>query len=190
MVYAPCKGGQRVREQGAARSISSLLARCRSAPGVEGHRAAASAQAASYGLPSHWRGLTAKLTANRANSCRSLATSADECELSTCIDGWQRTAMDGRGRVRSSPVAPGRSLHGPDGVARLPPSRRSSAARPRFVIGGSSPQRDARPLPFGLAHTRRMSAAITSSRAQDAAARRPARRLAHCPHAPGAAGAG
>jgi hypothetical protein len=67
------------------------------------------------------RWLTAKLTANRVNSCRSLATSADEHELSSCIDGWQRTALDGRGRVRSSPVAAGHKSP-PSGCGR-PPAR-------------------------------------------------------------------
>jgi hypothetical protein len=63
-------------------------------------------QAGSYGLQRHEHGLTAKLTANRANSCYSLATSADQYELSSCIDGWRRTALDSRGRVRGSPVIP------------------------------------------------------------------------------------
>jgi hypothetical protein len=54
----------------------------------------------------HLQRLTAKLTAKRANSCRSLATSADEDELCSCSDGWRRTALDGRGRVRSPLLYP------------------------------------------------------------------------------------
>jgi hypothetical protein len=50
--------------------------------------------------------LTAKLTANPANSCHSLATSADEHESPTCIDGRPRTRLDGRGRVRSPLLYP------------------------------------------------------------------------------------
>jgi hypothetical protein len=52
--------------------------------------------------------LTAKLTANRSDSCRSVATSADEHEPSTCRDGRQRTTLDGRGRVRRPPLRPAR----------------------------------------------------------------------------------
>ena len=58
------------------------------------------------GLPSRPTTVTAKLTANRSDSCRSAATPADEYEPSSCIDGWQRTALDGRVRVRSSLVTP------------------------------------------------------------------------------------
>jgi hypothetical protein len=49
--------------------------------------------------------LTANLTANRSDSCRSMATATYEPEPSSCRDGWQRTAPDGWGRVRSPPVA-------------------------------------------------------------------------------------
>jgi hypothetical protein len=45
------------------------------------------------------QGLTVKLTANRSDSRRSAGISADEHESPTCIDGRQRTALDGRGRV-------------------------------------------------------------------------------------------
>jgi hypothetical protein len=51
------------------------------------------------GVSRWWSTLTAKLTANQVNSCRSLATSADEHDPSSCINGRQRTALDGRGRV-------------------------------------------------------------------------------------------
>jgi hypothetical protein len=50
--------------------------------------------------------LTAKLTANRSDLCHSAATSADEDEPSSCIDGPQRTALDGRARVRSPLLCP------------------------------------------------------------------------------------
>jgi hypothetical protein len=58
------------------------------------------------GVSRWWSTLTAKLTANRSDSCRSAATSADEHEPSTYIDGRQRTALDGRGRVRSPLLYP------------------------------------------------------------------------------------
>jgi hypothetical protein len=38
------------------------------------------------------------LTANRSDLSRSMATSTDEPEPATCIDGRQRTALDGPGR--------------------------------------------------------------------------------------------
>jgi hypothetical protein len=50
--------------------------------------------------------LTAKLTANCSDSCCCAATSVDEDERSTCRDGRQRTALDGRGRVRSPLLYP------------------------------------------------------------------------------------
>jgi hypothetical protein len=79
------------------------------------------------------RDLTAKLPANRSDSCRSAATSADEHERSTCRDGRQRTTLDGRGRVRSPPVlvgfSPGQQL------------LRCCAAGPRGRPGGARRQR-------------------------------------------------
>jgi hypothetical protein len=65
---------------------------------VSHHRAAS--------FPSIRRDLTAKLTANHSDPRRCPATSADEQEPSTCRDGQQRTALDARGRVGSSPVTP------------------------------------------------------------------------------------
>jgi hypothetical protein len=50
--------------------------------------------------------LTAKVTANGSDSCRSGATQADSRKPFTCIDGLQRTALDRPGRVRSPPVTP------------------------------------------------------------------------------------
>ena len=50
--------------------------------------------------------LTAKLTANRSDSRRSAWILADDHKPFTCIDERQRTALDGRGRVRSPLLYP------------------------------------------------------------------------------------
>jgi hypothetical protein len=88
--------------------MAVISPQCRCAPGC--WRAVKCLEVRPEAMASHRteQGLTAKLTANRSNSCHSLAPSADEYELSSCIDGWQRTALDRRGRVisRSSLVTP------------------------------------------------------------------------------------
>ena len=102
------------------------------------------------------RWLTAKLTANGLDLCRSATTSADEHGPSTCMDGRQRTALDGGGRVRSPLLCPlsyrGRELgsgvrwlpsdgnlllHGSRDPGSIDPGRRRSGGR--ASVGRRSP---------------------------------------------------
>jgi hypothetical protein len=116
----------------------------------------------SSGIDAAAKALTAKLTANRSDSHRSRATPVNRHRsLPAHLDGDARRWTGGE--ELGPPVAPRRSLRGPDGVAH-PPTKSSVLHRPAQVPRQWFQSPEGRKAPFfPTAHTRRTSAPIISS---------------------------